>query len=152
MELVMRLLLYNAPSSIYLGIWAIAVAYFNSLVMCIQGDQGGAGVPGDIGFQGDKGFPGDIGPPGENGPEGLKGKPGARGLPGPRGLPGQEGRSGRKGFPGRPGPDGPKVRKKFVHDQRSSEWKGGKEEGEVSFLNFTMLQAEVIHSRQDQGN
>lgn len=22
--------------------------------MCIQGDQGGAGVPGDVGFQGDK--------------------------------------------------------------------------------------------------
>lgn len=54
MELVMRLLLYNAPCSIYLGVLAIAVAYFNSMVMCIQGDQGGAGVPGDIGFQGDK--------------------------------------------------------------------------------------------------
>lgn len=54
MELVMRLLLYNAPSSIYLGVLAVAVAYFNSLVMCIQGDQGRAGVPGDIGFQGDK--------------------------------------------------------------------------------------------------
>lgn len=50
----MRLLLCSASSSIYLGILAIAVAYFNSLVMCIQGDQGGAGVPGDIGFQGDK--------------------------------------------------------------------------------------------------
>lgn len=47
-------LLYNAPCSIYLGILAIAVACFNSMVMCIQGDQGGAGVPGDIGFQGDK--------------------------------------------------------------------------------------------------
>jgi len=50
----MRLLLYSAPSSICLGILTVAVAYFNSLVMCIQGDQGGAGVPGDIGFQGDK--------------------------------------------------------------------------------------------------
>lgn len=38
----------------HLGILAVAVACFNSLVMCTQGDQGRAGVPGDIGFQGDK--------------------------------------------------------------------------------------------------
>lgn len=44
----------QCTGSIYLGISAIAGAYFNSLVMCIQGDQGAAGVPGDIGFQGDK--------------------------------------------------------------------------------------------------
>lgn len=44
-----------------------------------------------------------------------------------------QGRSGRKGFPGRPGPDGPKVRKEFVHDQRSSRWKGGEEEGSIFF-------------------
>lgn len=50
----MRLWPYIARSGIYLGILAIADAYFNSLVMCIQGDQGRAGVPGDIGFQGDK--------------------------------------------------------------------------------------------------
>lgn len=51
---VLRLSLCNAPSSICQGILAIAVAYCDSLVMCTQGDQGGAGVPGDIGFQGDK--------------------------------------------------------------------------------------------------
>lgn len=36
MELVMSLWLYVVPSSIYLGIWAIAAAYFNSLWWCVS--------------------------------------------------------------------------------------------------------------------